>query len=256
MRSQVHAFLGELNALSRVLGRLACTLGGRPPRKRAPRRPWTDVELETIRRDFPRTLTTEIAKSLGRSACSIYQAANKLGLCKDPAFVLETNRRLGAALAQHPKARANQFKPGTGAGGLKTETARRAFIEGGKKSRFIKGSLPPTTRPVGSTRWCDGYVYKKVSDDRRPARLNWEMVHVLLWREHKGEIPKGFNVQFKNRDRADIRIDNLELVSKAENMERNTYHNWPEPLQDLIHTKAVLTRAINTKKRGDPDEND
>lgn len=45
---------------------------------------------------------------------------------------------------------------------------------------------------------------------------NRELMHRYVWRHYHGEIPDGFDVHHRNRDRTDNRIENLELISRAE----------------------------------------
>ncbi|MFW6284152.1 MAG: HNH endonuclease signature motif containing protein [Desulfosalsimonas sp.] len=103
--------------------------------------------------------------------------------------------------------------------------------------------------PVGSERVTkDGIRQRKVTDTGCPPR-DWKSVHGLLWEKHYGPVPAGYIVVFKNGDRADIRIDNLEMISRAENMRRNTIHNLPEPLAEVCRLRGVLNRHIKKRER-------
>lgn len=60
----------------------------------------------------------------------------------------------------------------------------------------------------------DTYGYRK----RKIAQPNkWEFCHVLLWREHFGDVPEGHIVRFLDNDKTNISIDNLCLVSRGAN---------------------------------------
>ena len=58
----------------------------------------------------------------------------------------------------------------------------------------------------------------------------------------------GHVVAFKNNDRTDIRIENLQLLSKRELMLRNTIHNYPRPVRDAIRLVAKVKRRINAEE--------
>ena len=128
---------------------------------------------------------------------------------------------------------------------------KKGWCAGGNsvKTRFKKGSRPQTWVPVGSERITkDGILQRKISDTGYPPK-DWRSVHSLLWEEHHGPIPKGYIVVFKNGDRTKICIENLELISRAENMRRNTIHNLPPALADVCRIRGVLNRRINEKVR-------
>ena len=83
---------------------------------------------------------------------------------------------------------------------------------GANKTSFKKGTIPPQYRPVGSERITrDGYTEIKVKDPNK-----WELKHRLIYKQHYGEIPKGHNVIFADRNIQNFDINNLVLVSKAE----------------------------------------
>ena len=80
------------------------------------------------------------------------------------------------------------------------------------KTSFKKGTIPPNYRPVGSERInMEGYTEVKVKDPNK-----WELKHRLIYKQHYGEIPKGHNVIFADRNIQNFDINNLILVSKAE----------------------------------------
>lgn len=82
------------------------------------------------------------------------------------------------------------------------------------------------------------------------SRANWEFLHTALWRQHHGAIPRGHAVVFRNGDKTDIRIDNLELVTRTELMRRNSYHtNYPPEIRQCIQLRGALNRKINARSK-------
>ena len=68
-----------------------------------------------------------------------------------------------------------------------------------------------------------------------------------------GQVPDGYNIIFRDGNTLNCVLENLECISDSELMRRNTIHNLPVEVQELIHLKAQLTRAINsTIKRQEP----
>lgn len=204
-------------------------------------RPWTPAENSRLRAGYPWLSIEDLERLLPRTATSIYQRARILGLAKDPGYYVHL-------------------------------PARKAFVEGGKKNRFAqgqtpwnkgtnyrpggraaetqfkRGNKPQSWRPIGSTRIDkDGYTWRKVSDTGNKKR-DWKMVQVILWERRRGKIPRGKFLVFKNRDKSDVRIGNLELVNRSEHMRRNSLQNLPASVKKAIYALSVLKRRI--KKHG------
>lgn len=110
-----------------------------------------------------------------------------------------------------------------------------------KGTMFKKGHVTHNKQPVGTERLTkDGWLEVKVSD---PG--TWKAKHRIVWEDAHGEIPKGYKVVFKNGDKKDIRLENLELISHAELMKRNSMHTrYPEELRKVMLLKGVLKRKI------------
>ncbi len=216
------------------------------------RRFWTDAERAEVIRRYPDELTSAIAADLGRTERQVYYAAHKMGLKKSPEFLsgpestqfktghaptqfkpglVPWNKGIAGSTGNHPNTKATQFKPGR-----KPEEARNY-------------------RPVGSVRVTrDGYLERKVTDDTSvcPAR-RWVAVHRLVWESVNGPVPKGMIVVFRpgmaTTDPDLITIDRVELITRAENMARNTIHARNEELRELSVLKRRLTRAVNKRIR-------
>ena len=83
-----------------------------------------------------------------------------------------------------------------------------------------------------------------------PSRQNWKYVHVLVWEEHHGPVPPGHCVAFCNGDKGDIRVENLELLTRAERMRRNTIHRYPPELRSAIRLVGKLNRVVARAEEG------
>ena len=215
------------------------------------RRFWTDAERAEVRRRYPHERTADIARDLERSVGAVYDQANIMGLHKSPEFLSS------AASTQFKTGHApTQFKPGTkpwnagkpGSTGNHPNTQRTQF-KAGRKPEECRNY-----RPVGSLRVNDEYLERKISDDQSiyPSR-RWVAVHRLVWEAANGPVPAGHAVVFRDgiirTDPALITLDVLEVISRAELMRRNTRHNLPEEIKELVTLKYRLTRAINKRER-------
>ena len=73
----------------------------------------------------------------------------------------------------------------------------------------------------------------------------WIPKHVLLWQQAHGPVPKGYNIVFRDGNTLNCTLENLECISNAELMQRNSLHNLPEEVKELVYLKGRLSRAIN-----------
>lgn len=113
-----------------------------------------------------------------------------------------------------------------------------------KVSFFTKGSIPYNTKFDGYERIDskDGYVYVRISKGKFVLKHRW------LWEQHNGKIPAGYIIKFINGDRYDIRIDNLKMVTRQENMETNRVTKYPKEIQQIIKLNNKLKKKINEKQ--------
>lgn len=114
-----------------------------------------------------------------------------------------------------------------------------------KKNQFKKGNIPKSYKPIGSKRIAkDGYTYIKIADTRI-KKNDWKLEHILLWEKHNGKVPANHVVFFKDGNKENLKIENLELLSRSELMSRNTIHRYPPELKEVIRLNNKLRRAIN-----------
>lgn len=206
------------------------------------KRNWTQEEIDTLSRLYPNHYASEIAEILGRGISSIH--------CKAQALGLESSRekiqRTGYEASKSPASIAARFKKGS----MPLNKGKKVSPEVYSKMQptmFKKGQTPLNHRDVGSERVnVDGYIEIKVAEPNR-----WRLKHRVIWEQVNGAIPKGFNVQFKNHNSQDCRIDNLYLISKAEQMakENSFWAKYPKEIQEIIHLKGVVNRAIHKAEK-------
>jgi len=206
---------------------------------------WTSEEIAIVQQEYARTPTKQLAEKLGRSCTSVYNKAAGLGLKKNDDYLSSPaacrlngsqgeSCRFGKGHVPH-----NKGDKGWQAGGRSQQTQFKPGHRGGRAEQLH--------RPVGSERVTeDGYLQRKTNEDM-PFHHRWKMVHNLLWEEAHGKKPAGHIVVFKNGNKQDLGLDNLELISRAENMRRNTIHRYPAELKKTIRLAGKLRRTINEK---------
>lgn len=214
-------------------------------RHRTKRRFWTEREVARLARLYPETPTARIAQRVDRPVNQVYAKANALGLAKSPRYMrrmlARVMRRLEASGASH------RFKPGLVPWnkGLKGWQSGGRSIQTRFKKRHVSARWDPETYVVGALRLnADGYVDMKIKEGLRA----WRPFHILLWEDVHGPLPKGHILRFKDGDPLDIELDNLELISRAENMRRNTIHRYPMALKQAIRLVGKLNRSIREEQ--------
>lgn len=205
-------------------------------------KPWTQEEIEILTRMYPDHFAGEIQAVLHRGKSSIYYMADRLGLKSTP----EKISRSGRMSSHHPNVAGHRFEKGH----IPANKGRKMSPELYAKcapTMFKKGQASINKRPVGSERInVDGYIEVKVADPNK-----WRLKNRVIWEQHNGEIPKGYNIQFKDHNPLNCTIDNLYIISQAEQMRtENSYlAKYPKELADIIRLKGTIKRQINKAQR-------
>lgn len=202
------------------------------------RHTWTDDQCAQLRAHYPDSMPAQLESLFGLKIGQIYHKANKLGLRKSEAYKAAEQQRQSERLLvvgiPH-RLQAGHATWNKGMKGLDLE---------GKATQFKPGNRPHNWRPLGYERISeDGYLERKITDDG-PPKAHFKGVHVLVWEAEYGPVPQGSAIVFKNGNKRDIRLDNLECITRQELMQRNTRHNYPE-LKEVYAVKARITRTIN-----------
>jgi hypothetical protein len=186
---------------------------------------WTADDDARMRAEFPHVRTLDLARALGRSLDSVRTRAVVLGLQKTP----EARARIDAERAASAS-NAGRFQRGAS-----------PWNKGKTDYRLSHGA------PLGTERLRDGYRQRKVVMDG-PHWRRWRFVHVLVWEDAHGPVPKGFKVMFRDGNPEHITIENLELISHAKNLARNSAHAFGPELFKCIQLRGAITRQLNKRK--------
>lgn len=204
---------------------------------------YIEADIAYLCKHYADTPTRDIAQHLARSERSIYSKAGQLGLKKSAEFLasamsgrLKTNSTLG---------KSSRFKPRQTPWNKGTH-----FISGGRSAehQFKPGRRPWNHHPIGHERLSkDGYLQIKMTDTGI-TRHDYVFVHRMVWETEHGAIPADHVVIFKDGNKKNIDISNLQCLIRAELMAKNTVHNLPKPLADLVQLRGAITRQINKRQ--------
>ncbi|WLG43284.1 HNH endonuclease signature motif containing protein [Pseudomonas sp. FP1740] len=227
-------------AFDRALARLS----REPEQRTKDRKPWSPDDEARLCALYPDTPMPELIQAFQRPYWSIYNKAYLLGLKRSEAYLA----------SEHACRLRRENNPGTGTRFQKGQTSWNkglSYTAGGRsaETRFkvgtVNGKAALLLQPIGTERVTkDGIRQRKVRDDGPPQR-RWKSVHMILWEESNGTVPPGHIVVFRDKNTAHIDIDNLELITRAENMRRNTIHRYPSELKSTIRQLGKLKKAIS-----------
>lgn len=222
----------------------------------------TKREIATIRKRFPHERTEVIAADIGRSYSAVAQWAHKAGLEKTAEYMKTVGFEKGCQVGC-----AFQFKPGQVP---KNKGLRRPGYAPGRmaSTQFKKGQRSGAAnqnyKPVGTIgKDADGCLIVKVYDNPKYKKNEgivgdgkpWEYMHRKLWREVKGPIPPKTHVAFIDGKKENIVIENLELVSFGEMCRRNSIHNLPADLKQVIQLNGALKRRLRRMENNGQEQN-
>ncbi len=202
-----------------------------------PDKAWVPDEIDTLRQHYSNEKTSELARALCRDVTAIYAMAKKLGLEKSSAFLeSEASGRLkkGSSVGA-----ATRFQKGN----RPWIAGKRGVTTGGKATQFKKGAKPHNHVPVGTEVMATiGYLKRKVAEPNQ-----WEFVHLLVWEGAYGPVPHGSMLRFRDGNRRNCALENLECITRQEHMARVTIHRYPPEVRSVIRLQGRLNRLIQGK---------
>lgn len=201
------------------------------------RRLWTPEEDRILLEKYETCEAAEIGRQLGRGVTSVYNRAHLLGLRKP--FIYHS--LAGKKGTSHPAAIAHRFTKGFVPANKGKKMSPEVYAKAAP-TMFKPGHAPTNHRDIGSERVnVDGYVEVKVAEPNK-----WRLKHRVIWEAAHGSIPKGFNIQFKDGNPQNVCIENLYIISRAEQLlkQNSIYARYPEDLRSAIRVKATLKRQI------------
>jgi len=215
---------------------------------------WTKAEIELLKRVFPVEGTAAACEALNaagydRTQSAVSWKASVLGITTPTQFwsdaeedIIRQFYPVGGRHLAHKMLMAEGYKrtikavaarakrmgikaPGNGRyqpgraykkwGPMKAETREKV-----KGTWFKAGHLPSNTKHDGCIsvrKDTSGRGYKYI----RLAKGKWVLYHRHLWKQHHGSIPKGMCIVFRDGDSLNCTIENLEMISRKENRNRN-----------------------------------
>lgn len=228
-----------------------------------PKRFWKFEELALVRELYSDMPTQELADKLGRRLSTVYAAASNMGLHKSAAYLagpeacrLRRGDEVGKAYrfvkGQIPANKGTR-RPGWAPGRM----ASTQFRKGERR-----GAANENWKPIGTILADhEGYLRIKIREGIAGQASGfgntkiWPLLQRHVWEQHNGPIPAAHAIVFKDRDRANCAIGNLECIPRGELMRRNSFRtNCPPELIQVIQLRGVLNRVIRRREREKQDD--
>lgn len=191
---------------------------------------YSPCEDTYLRIHFHHQTGAEMARHLNRSQGSVSGRCKLIGLKLSDA---ERKARLEIGLKKGWALEETRFKKGQQSWNKGTKGVCKA-----NAGSFKKGNKPHNAKPVG-TIVIDGYAKLKIAE---PGV--WMSLHQHIYQQHHGPIPANSFVHFKDGNRSNFDINNLELFDRVQNMKQNSIHNYPLDLKQAIWALTSLNRKI------------
>lgn len=204
---------------------------------------FTAAEDKFIRDNYLTMPIKPLGDKIGRSYTGVMNRIKVLGL-KLPQDIRDQRKKIG------------QIKKGNvsfNKGKKQTEYMSAQAIARTKKTRFKKGNAPHNTKEK------DGVI--TIRNDRMKSgkliqykyiRLSlgvWYPYHQHKWEKKYGKIPASHCLWFKDGNSLNCKLSNLELITRAENMKRNTIQRYPKEVQSSIKLLSKLNNTIKTHEQ-------
>lgn len=196
---------------------------------------FTNEQTKFIQENYLVIPEKTLAAILKKSSCGLRCRMRQLGLVVPPELAA---KRKADGMYRKGQISVNKGKK-------QIEFMTFEGIEKSKNSRFKKGSVSKNrlldwTETVRKDTNGNQYIFIRL-----PGKGPLQYKHIFVWETHFNQkIAPGMNVVFRDKNTMNCVIENLEYISDAELMSRNTIHNYPEDLKQIIKLSNKITKKI------------
>ena len=122
-------------------------------------------------------------------------------------------------------------------------------IEHFKATQYTKGHRSKNSVPVGTITWRDGYLLIKYQDFH--GVKNFMPLHRFIWQQANGPIPKGYKIYFKDGDRSNCKLENLDIVKNSVLTAANRWIGMTDnrEINDAVIALAKLKVEVSDKEK-------
>jgi hypothetical protein len=196
-----------------------------------PKKRWSALELVLFVKRYPDTKAADLATEFNCTVSQVYVRAKALKLSKSEAFLKsEASGRLDGVIGFTTRFKAGGVSWNKGNYGIRMSPA----------TEFKKGAVPANVQEVGALRInTDGDIEIKLA----PGKRQWLSLRRYQWQLTHGPIPEGMVIHMRDGDPHNTQPDNLELITKAENL-RRMRQRYPKEVMQLMRLQGNLKSRI------------
>lgn len=208
-----------------------------------------DLIYDLIIMMYPDESTKAIAEELELSVAQVHRYADKLKVKKSQDYL--DNWELSGRGQMIEAGKPYRFKKGhksfnTGISSkvyMKPESYAKCI-----PTQFKKGGSPPNEKHDGCItlrhdKSGASYFYIRI------AKAKWILYHQKIYQDAYGPIPKNHIIVFKDRNPMNLSLDNLECITRIENMRRNSFHRLSPEIKQTIKVLTKLKKTIRHGKK-------
>ncbi len=130
-------------------------------------------------------------------------------------------------------------------GRKQSEYMSKEAIEKTRASRFQKGHEPHNTKYNGHERITkEGYI------EIRIKKGEYRLKHLYNWEQINGKLPKNHCLSCVDGNKQNTDPNNWKIISRAENMYKNSIHAFPEEIIPSMVLINKITNKLNTLEDG------
>ncbi len=198
-----------------------------------------------LQRRYSNERTEDIANDIGVKIQSVYTKAKALGLKKSSEYLCSpADCRLDGVKGSSNRFQKGQVSWNKGMKGLQTGGQAGWFKPGHRGGKALE-----KYQPIGTIRTSkDCYLQIKIHDGM-PLQSRWRGVHLVNWEAIHGPVnTKTHALCFKDGNKENCDIGNLELITRAELALRNMITAIPPEVRKVMQLRGAITRQINKRK--------
>lgn len=204
------------------------------------RKLFTPQDDAVIKKFYDKLNAETIGRMIGRTKGTIRQRYKTLKLVV-PAAKLDEFKKAG---------RYNKGHEPWSKGKTQEQIFSKEALKKIKKVRFKKGMASWNKAAEGEIRLIR-MAGKKSSLKYYNIKINgkWYFLHHVIWKKENSTIPKNKIVTFIDGNQMNCVIENLMLITRKENMLRNTIHRYPEAIKKSIYAITSLKKKIKKHEK-------